>query len=87
MSDEHSTPTIYDQDDEQKLHEFVFTFGSGHYDVNGRSLQHNYVVVEAEDWHEARRLMVIVYGHKWSWQYTSRETAGVYKYGLEEVPF
>lgn len=58
----------------------VFTFGVGQAHASG------FVELPFEvDASEARELMVEMFGRHWSFEYDSREAAGVEKYGLREV--
>lgn len=70
------------------LPEHIFTFGSQHvHPDTGASLGTRYVVIRAAAPEEARAIMVLYFGTKWSHQYASREEAEVQKYEcIELVP-
>lgn len=61
----------------------VFTFGSGHECVCGRSLYKTYTTFEADETQSARTKMFVAWGVKWSMEYETPELAGAAKYGLE----
>jgi hypothetical protein len=81
--------------------EFYFTFGFEHRLVSynperpmnspsvfaqGISLDHRYVIIEADDREEARAKMLNLFGRDWAFQYSEKEFAGqVEKYGLKEL--
>ena len=51
----------------------------------GLPLWNRYVAISAVTAAEARRLMVAIFGDVWSFDYASREAAGVDEYGLVEL--
>lgn len=60
---------------------WYFTFGSNHYDADGRSLGNAVCVVEGT-FGEAREKMVEARGDVWAFQYKTAEQAGVERFGL-----
>lgn len=61
---------------------YIFTFGTGHLDCEGRSLGNSYVVIPGRNLEEARAVMLLLRGQKWSHCYDSEEAAGVYRFNL-----
>jgi hypothetical protein len=55
------------------MKKFYFTFGSNHIDVLGNSLGNFYVIVQAENYADARTKMIMVRGAKWSFVYSEDE--------------
>lgn len=49
------------------MEKFYFTFGNGHEHEN------KYVVIETDDYEEAREEMFSRFGNKWAFQYTEDE--------------
>lgn len=49
---------------------FYLTFGMNHLDKDGKSLFHNYVVIEAANENAARDMMDEARGSKWAFVYT-----------------
>lgn len=66
--------------------EHIFSFGHGQlHPETGLSLAHRFVAIRAESADAARAVMVAHFGQRWSFQYASREAAGVEKYELQEL--
>ena len=63
------------------MNEYIITFGFGQGYDNG------YVTVLAPDENSARQKMFEEFGDRWCGSYTSKEEAGVDKYGLWEVAY
>lgn len=69
----------------RKHREWVFTFGADHVDPEtGESLRNTFVRIPGT-FDEARATMVLRFGWKWAFQYSSETHAGVAKYGLREL--
>ena len=64
---------------------YIFTFGMGHMDANGNSLGNSYVVIPGRTEDEARAIIAILRGRKWSHQYDSESLAGVARFNLTRV--
>lgn len=65
---------------------YYFTFGSGHLDSNGNSLGGNFCKVEARNLNEARAVMFLLRGPKWSHNYNEKQIkASAEKFNLEPV--
>ena len=60
--------------------EYIFTFGYGHNPGIGY-----YCIIPAESESVARHIMDSHYNSKWAFCYTSKDAAGVSKYGLKQV--
>ena len=65
---------------------FTFTFGSNHKTRDGVGLGQKFVNIEATDMGEARAIMAMTRGRKWSSCYLSEADAGVAQYELEPIP-
>ena len=65
---------------------WIFTFGSNHRGTNGEPLGNRYVKIPARSHGEAKIIMVMLRGRKWSHQYESAEKAGVEEYNLSAIP-
>lgn len=63
----------------------IFTFGSNHIGELSGNLGHSYMKVEG-NFSEARAKVFEFTGGVFSFQYDSEEEAGVFKFGLREVP-
>ena len=65
------------------MSEFIFTFGANHrHPVTGESLGRRFVAIEAPTHEAATAQMNSVFGEAWSLAYSSRESAGVERFGL-----
>jgi hypothetical protein len=71
---------VFDHEDDPP-HDWIFTFGFGHY---GGRLR-NYFVRINGTFHEARAEMVRCFGQQWSHQYESEKAAGVPEFNLKEI--
>ena len=65
---------------------FTFTFGSNHKTRDGVGLGQKFVNIEATNMNEAKAIMAMTRGRKWSNCYLSESDAGVARYELEPIP-
>jgi len=63
------------------MHEFIFTFGSGHY-LDDIPLENAYVAISAPTRENARSIMFEKHGDKWAFCYETKEDAGVKEFNL-----
>lgn len=63
-----------------------FTFGTDHVGRDLHSLGNSYARIEARNADEARVIMALLRGRKWSHQYDSAEKAGVDEFRLMPCP-
>ncbi len=67
---------------------FYFSFGSGHHDTHGRTLDGYYTIIEADTEVEARNMYIERFGSKWSGTYDEdRGPEIVKRWGWEFLPF
>lgn len=68
----------------EEKRDWIFTFGFGHTDEHGRSRANNYAVINGT-FSGARKQMIERYGLKWSFQYDTKDDAGVDEWKLTEI--
>lgn len=67
---------------------YYFSFGSGHHDTHGRTLDGYYTIIEADNEGDARAIYARVFGAKWSMTYDEqRGPEIVKKWGWEYLAF
>lgn len=70
------------------MHKYYFSFGSGHHDIHGRTLDGYYTIIEAATEDHARQMYARIFGPKWSGTYDERRGPEIVaKYGWEYLAF
>lgn len=69
------------------MESWIFTFGfDHHHPETGEPLRNHYIEIRAPTEAQARQAMFDTFGAKWSMEYTTKDEAGVDRFGLRPLP-